>query len=181
MLPLVLLVALATALVFVIEGPRRISGPESVHGPRVLHLRPAAVRAIEVDAGTRRLSATRSPEGWVLDGRPATAPAAEALDALTETLASVRALDAFRPSDRQALGLDPARAMLTVTTRRGDQRLRLGATNASGGALYVERDGHPRAFLVGTGILSSLDRVFYQRDLAASPGKPEAGAAPGAP
>jgi Domain of unknown function (DUF4340) len=178
----VLLVALATGLVLVIEGPRRISGPESVHGPRVLHLRAAGVRAIEVEAGTRRLSATRSPGGWVLDGRPAPAPAAEALDALAETLAGVRALDAFRPGDRQALGLDPARAMLTVRTRRGDQRLRLGETNASGGALYVERDGHPRAFLVGTGLLSSLDRVFYQRDLAASPEQPETGAAaPAAP
>ena len=166
----------------VIEGPRPISGPESVHGPRVLHLRPAAVRTIEVEAGTRRLSATRSPEGWILDGRPATAAAAEALDALAQNLASVRALDAFRPGDRQALGLDPARAMLTVTTRRGEQRLRLGATNASGGALYVERDGHPRAFIVGTGLLSSLDRVFYQRDLAESPQKPETGAAaPAAP
>ena len=161
-----LLVALATGLVLVIEGPRRISGPESVHGPRALHLRPAAVRAIEVEAGTRQLSATRSPEGWLLDGRPATATAAEALDA-------------FRPGDRQALGLEPARATLTVRTGRGDQRLRLGATNASGSALYVERDGHPRAFLVGTGLLSSLERVFYQRDLAASP---EAGAAaPAAP
>ena len=120
-------------------------------------------------------------QGWVLDGRPATAPAAEALDALAETLASVRALDAFRPGDRQALGLDPARATVTVRTRRGDQRLRLGATNASGGALYVERDGHPRAFLVGTGLLSSLDRVFYQRDLATSPEAPEAGAPPAAP
>ena len=113
-----LLVALAAGLVLVIEGPRRLSGPESVHGPRILRLRPAAVRAIEVDAGTRRLSATRSPEGWVLDGRPATAAAAEALDALAETLASVRAVDAFRPGDRQSLGLDPARAMLTVRTRR---------------------------------------------------------------
>jgi len=168
--------------VLVIEGPRPISGPESVHGPRVLHLRPAAVRTIEVEAGTRRLSATRSPEGWILDGQPATAAAAEALDALAQNLASVRALDAFRPGDRQALGLDPARAMLTVTTRRGEQRLRLGATNASGGALYVERDGHPRAFIVGTGLLSSLDRVFYQRDLAESPQKPETGAAaPAAP
>ena len=164
-----LLVALATGLVLVIEGPRRISGPESVHGPRILRLRPAAVRAIEIEAGTRHLSATRSPEGWVLDGQAATATAAEALDA-------------FRPGDRQSLGLDPARAMLTVRTRRGDQRLRLGATNASGGALYVERDGHPRAFLVGTGLLSSLDRVFYQRDLAASAEKPEAAAAaPAAP
>jgi len=178
----VLLVALATGLVLVIEGPRRISGPESVHGPRALHLRPAAVRAIEVEAGTRQLSATRSPEGWLLDGRPATATAAEALDALAETLANVRALDAFRPGDRQALGLEPARATLTVRTGRGDQRLRLGATNASGSALYVERDGHPRAFLVGTGLLSSLDRVFYQRDLAASAEKPEAAAAaPAAP
>jgi hypothetical protein len=164
--------------VLVIEGPRRLSGPESVHGPRILRLRPAAVRAIEVEGDAGRLSATRTPEGWLLDGRPAPAPAAEALDALAETLASVRALDAFRPGDRQALGLDPPRATVTVRTRRGDQRLRLGATNASGGALYVERDGHPRAFLVGTALLSSLDRVLYQRDLATSP---EAGAPPAAP
>ena len=176
-----LLVAIAAGLVLVIEGPRRLSGPESVHGPRILHLRPAAVRAIEVEGDAGRLSATRTRQGWVLDGRPATAPAAEALDALAETLASARALDAFRPGDRQALGLDPARATLTVRTRRGDQRLRLGATNASGGALYVERDGHPRAFLVGTGLLSSLDRVLYQRDLATSPEAPEAGAPPAAP
>jgi hypothetical protein len=174
----VVLVAIATVLVLVIEGPRRLSGPESVHGPRLLRLRPSAVRAIEVEAGASRLSATRSPDGWVLDGRSATATAAEALDALAEALANARALDAFRPGDRQALGLDPARAVVTVRTRSGDQRLRLGTTNASGGALYVERDGHPRAFLVGTGLLSALERVFYQRDLGAPSGAAEAGAAP---
>ena len=107
----------------------------------------------------------RSGNGWLLDGRPATATAADALDTLVETLAGLRALDAFRPGDREALGLDPPQATITVRTRRGAQRLRLGTLNAAGSALYAERDGHPRAFLAGTGLLSALERVFYQRDL----------------
>jgi len=32
------------------------------------------------------------------------------------------------------------------------------------GSVYAERPGHPRIFLVGTGLLSALERVFYQAD-----------------
>ncbi len=67
------------------------------------------VRRIELAGGTSRLKAVRTPAGWELDGAPATPEAAvEALDALVVTLAELRALDAFRPGDRTALGLDAA-------------------------------------------------------------------------
>jgi hypothetical protein len=42
--------------------------------------------------------------------------------------------------------------------------------NAAGSALYVEREGHPRVFLVGSGLLSAIDRVFYQQDLERAAG-----------
>ena len=165
--------AVAAALVMVVEAPRRLSGPESVRGPRVLRVRAGAVRGLEIEAGPRRLSAVRSAGGWLLDGRPATAAAADALDTLVVTLASLRAVDAFRPADRQALGLEPPAAIITLKTRRGDQRLRLGTLNAAGSALYAERAGHPRAFLAGTGLLSALERVFYQHDLGGRSDAPD--------
>ncbi len=167
-MPLLLLVAVAAALVIVVEGPRRVSGPDSVRGPHVLRVRPGAVRKLEIEAGPRHLSAVRSASGWLLDGHPATAAAADALETLVVTLASLRAVDAFRPADRQALGLEPPAAIITLGTRRGDQRLRLGTLNAAGSALYAERDGHPRAFLAGTGLLTAIERVFYQHDLGGS-------------
>jgi hypothetical protein len=147
----------------------------------VLRLRPGAVGGLEIEAGPRRLSAVRSGGGWLLDGRPATTTAADALDTLVETLAGLRALDAFRPGNRAALGLDPPQAIITVRTRRGDQRLRLGTLNAAGSALYAERDGHPRAFLAGTGLLSALERVFYQRDLGGTADTSNRAATPASP
>ena len=165
---LLLLVLGAAALVLVVEAPHRQSGPESVRGPRVLRVPAAAVREIALRGATRELVAVRTPDGWRLAGRPATAGQGEALDTLVETLVALRAIDAFRPGDRAALGLDPPAATIAVRTDRGTRTLRLGAPNAGGGALYAEREGHPRVFLVGTGLLSAIDRVFYQRGLATS-------------
>jgi hypothetical protein len=156
----------AAALVLVVQAPRRPTGLESVRGPRVLRVRPDRVRRVELSGG-RSLSAVRTAAGWELDGRPADAAAVEALDALVETLANLRALDAFRPGDRKALGLDPPAATLAVFTRERERRLALGTPNSAGNAIYVERLGHPRVFLVGTGMLSAIDRVFYQKDLMA--------------
>src|SRR5262249_8546199 len=160
----------------VVEGPRRLSGPESVRGPHVLRVRASAVREVEIEAGPRRLRAARSGSGWVLDGSPATAAAAGALQTLVSTLARLRALDAFRPPAPHA-PRPPAPPPL-LTPRRGDQRLRLGALTAAGSALYAERDGHPRVFLAGTGLLTALERVFYQQDLGRG-GAPRPETAPG--
>ena len=159
---LLLLVLGAAALLFVVEPPTRRTGPESVRGPRVLRVRPAAVRSVELRSGERHVVAVRAPGGWRLDGRPAPAGAAEALDGLVETLARLRAVDAFRPERGAELGLDPPAATIAVRTAHREFTLRLGAPNASGGSFYAERAGHPRVFLVGMGLLSTIERVFYQ-------------------
>ena len=164
-LVLLLLVLGALALVLVVGSPPRQSGPESVRGPRVLRVAAAAVREITLQGATRQLVAVRTAAGWRLDDRPATPGQAEALDALVETLVGLRAVDAFRTSDRAVLGLDPPAATVAVRTDRRTRTLRLGSPNAAGSALYAEREGHPRVFLVGTGLLSAIDRVFYQRDV----------------
>lgn len=164
-LVLLLLVLGAVALVLVVGSPPRQSGPESVRGPRVLRVAAAAVREIALQGATRQLVAVRTAAGWRLDDRPATPGQAEALDALVETLVGLRAVDAFRTSDRAVLGLDPPAATVAVRTDRRTRTLRLGSPNAAGSALYAEREGHPRVFLVGTGLLSAIDRVFYQRDV----------------
>jgi hypothetical protein len=166
---LLLLVLAAGALLLVVHPPPRRSGPESVRGPRVLRVRPASVRAVEVRAGKRRLVAARTSQGWQLDGKPAAPGAAEALDALVATLGQLRAVDAFRPRDRGPLGLDPPAGTITVRTGHRELTLRLGAPTASGGAFYAERAGHPRVFLVGAGFMSAIERAFYQRDVAAKP------------
>jgi hypothetical protein len=44
-------------------------------------------------------------------------------------------------------------------------RLVLGDANAGGSAIYVRRSGDPRVFQVGTGLLTTLDRVFYRRSV----------------
>src|SRR5262249_56401396 len=120
--PLLLLVVMGAALVMVVEGPRRLSGPESVRGPHVLRVRAGAVRELEIEAGPRRLRAARSGSGWVLDGSPATAAAADALDTLVSTLAGLRAVDAFRPGDRQGLRPRAPPALITLPAPPGAPR-----------------------------------------------------------
>lgn len=159
-------------LVLLVEGPPRRSGPESVRGPRLLRLHAASVRGFEVEAGARRLVAVRTPGGWRLDGRPASPGAAEALDAFVDALARLRAVDAFRPRDRGALGLAPPAATITIHTARHERQIKLGGTNASGSSVYAERQGHPRVFLVGTGLLSAIDRLFYQQGLVEGSANP---------
>jgi Domain of unknown function (DUF4340) len=165
---LLLLVLAAAALVVMVEPPPRLSGPESVRGPRVLRVHARAVREITLRGATRELVAARSSSGWQLDGQPATAGQAESLDGLVETLVALRGIDAFRPRDRAAIGLDPPAASIVVRTDRRTRTLNLGTPNAAGSAVYMERAGHPRVFLVGTGLLSAIDRVFYQREVAKS-------------
>jgi len=134
----------------------------------VLRVEPASVRSIEIRAGERRVVAVRRAGGWQLDHGPAPTGVVDALDALVDSLARLRAVDAFRPEPGAALGLDPPAATITVHTARRELALRLGTPNASGGSVYAERAGHPRVFLVGAGFLSAIERVFYQtgqRDL----------------
>src|SRR5215468_9792424 len=93
------LVAVGLALVASIEPPRRLTGPERSRGPRPFLTSAQGIRRIEVEAGGRRLIADRVHDGWRVDGAAASPALCDALDALTEEVAGLRAVDAFRPTD----------------------------------------------------------------------------------
>lgn len=142
--------------------------PSAVRGHRVFGMTRAAVREVAVEMGDRRFAARRSAGSWELDGAPASQGAAAALDDLVDTLAHLRAIDVFRPRDGASFGLDQPTAVVTLTTRLRTRRVVVGSANAAGSAFYARRDGSPRVVQIGAGVLSQLERVFYQRDRAAN-------------
>jgi hypothetical protein len=164
-LVLVALVAIGAALVIMIEAPPRRTGEELMRGPRVVRVAAHAVRALTVRQRGDELTAERSGGAWRIDGMQASDAAAAALDDLVATLAKLRAVDAFTPDDGADWGLEPPQATIVVETAKRRRRIDLGATTSSGGALYARREGDRRLFTVGVGLLSALDRVFYQRDV----------------
>jgi hypothetical protein len=123
-----------------------------------------AVRGIEAEVEGRRFVAERTADGWRLDGHPASPGAADALNDLLDLLIDLRAVDAFRADDPKVFGLDRPRVTVELVTPRARRRLVIGGFNAAGSVVYARRDRDPRVFQVGTFLLSSLERVFYQRD-----------------
>jgi hypothetical protein len=166
-LALAALVGLGIALAMLIEPPVRPAGSDQVRGPRVLGPT-SRIEAVALTVRTHRLTARRTSEGWEADGTQAPPALADALDTLVETVGGLRALDAFRATDLTEFGLAPPHGTLVVETARGTRRLRLGTPTASGAALYVAREGHPRVFVVGIYLVSVVDRVLAQRDAAAA-------------
>jgi hypothetical protein len=161
------LVLVAAALALVVRPPPQPTGLERVRGHRVFGARAPAVRGIEVEVGARRFSARRAAAGWEVDGRPARRGSAEALDDLLDALVTLRAVDAFRPRDGSSYGLDRPRATVDLITGRGVRRVRVGGTNAAGSAFYARREGSPRIVLIGTLVLSGIERVFHHLRLEA--------------
>jgi hypothetical protein len=159
----------AATLTMIVRAPERKDMLQSARGHRVLRIAPRAVRGIEVTLGERHLAAHRSAGGWEVDGRPASPRTAEALGDLIDTLARLRAVDAFRPRDTASFGLERPRATVVVTTPRGARRLFLGDANSAASAVYARRNDDPRVLLVGIMLLSELERVFYSRDPATAP------------
>lgn len=151
-------------LVWRIEAPRPKTGLERARGPRVFRVVRSSVTGLAVTLDGRTFTATRAGGAWQLDGRHARRGEAAALDALVESLARARAVDAFRSDDLAQFGLATPEDSITVTARRGTRRLLLGRFNSRGSAIYARRDGDPRVFLLGAGVLSGVERVFWQRD-----------------
>ena len=151
-------------LVLSVRAPLPRTGRDAVRGRRVLGVGRHAVRGIDAVLEERRFSARRTADGWDLDGRPASAASADALQDLSDALVGLRAVDTFRARDTSSYGLDPPRATIDVHTPRAPRRLLLGAMNSVGSALYARRRGDPRVVQVGVGLLSGLERVFYTRD-----------------
>jgi hypothetical protein len=154
---------LGATLAMLVRPPERQDGLRSARGHRVLRVAPHAVRALEVTLDGRRFAARRSADGWEVDGRPASPRTAEAVGDLVATLGRLRAVDAFRPRDPAAFGLDRPRGTIVVETQRGTRRLALGGVNAAASALYARRDGDPRVIQVGIMLLSEIERVFFSR------------------
>ena len=152
------------ALVFLVPAPVRRTGFFAVRGHRVFGVPRAAVRSLDVVLDERRFSARRSGETWAVDGRPASAATADALDDLLATLVGLRAIDAFRTRDAGSYGLDRPRATITLATGHERRTLVLGEVNAAGSAFYARRDRDPRILEIGTLLLSEIERVFYTRD-----------------
>jgi hypothetical protein len=151
-------------LVLLVRAPERRVGLYAVRGHRVFGVARHAVREIEVTLGERRFLARRAVAGWEIDGKPASAGTAEALEDLAASVAGLRAVDVFRPRDASSFGFERAHATIRVVTPTRARRVVIGAPNAAGTAFYARRDGDPRVMQVGSGLLSGLERVFFNRD-----------------
>ena len=167
-LALVGLVAIGAGLLVAVRPPERGVPPSAPRGHRVFRLSGAPIDGVDVEMGRRRFGARRAAAGWRVGDAPATPRTAAALDDLVETLASLRAVDVFRPRDTAAYGLDAPEATITIDTRRGRRRVVLGAPNAAGSAFYARRDDDPRVMQVGSMLLSAIQRVLYEHDAGRS-------------
>ena len=97
------------------------------------------------------------------DAERVAAHLAQALDDLVATLADLRAVDVFRPRELADFGFEPPRAVITLLTPRRTRRVVLGEATMAGNALYARREGDRRVMQVGIGILTDLERLFYNR------------------
>lgn len=141
-----------------------------MHGHRVFGVGRHAVRGVDVTLGERRFTARRNGQQWEIDGRAASAGAADALEDLLDRLVALRAVDVFRSRDASSYGLDRPDATVDLHTPRGIRRLAIGEMNSAGSALYARRVGDPRVLQVGTLLLTEIERVFFARDGARVPG-----------
>jgi hypothetical protein len=148
----------------VVRAPERKTGLYAVRGSRVVRVPRHAVRRLQVTLGDRRFSAEHTAAGWQIDGRPASAGTAAALEDLTVALSGLRAVDTFRSRDASTYGLDRPQGTIDVVTARRVHRLLLGSLNAAGSTLYARRLGDPRTLQLGTLLLTEIERVFYNRD-----------------
>jgi hypothetical protein len=164
-LVLALLVAIGGVALWIVEAPHRPTSRELVRGSRLVKAQPSAIREVSAVLGERRFSATRADDGWRIDGAPASAGVADALNDVVQTLVDLRAIDAFRSDGGVAqFGLETPHGTVTVVATDETERLQLGDFNAGGSAIYARRDGDPRVFQIGVFLPSALERVFYQRD-----------------
>jgi len=154
------LVVFGLVLVAIVQPPTRRSGIESTRGHRVFRGDAAAVRAVTVRLDGRWLAAQRTPGGWELEGRTASAIEASALTDLVSLLTTLRAVDVFRSDHQDAFGLSPPRGLVELDTARQRWRLALGGFTAGSTTLYARREGDPRVLSVGTLLLSAIERVL---------------------
>jgi len=157
------LVTIGLVLFAVVRAPEP-PRPPAERGHRLFPVGRDAVRGLDVVLGDRRVSARRTRDGWTIDGGPAAAGTAGALDDLVATLVGLRAVDVFRDRDGASYGLERPRVTITLLTDARSHRLDIGDPNAGSSAFYARRTGDPRILEVGALVLTELERVFYNRD-----------------
>jgi len=156
-------------LVSTIRAPERPTGCYAVRAHRVFGVPAHAVTGVTVVLGPQRFEAERHGEAWTIDGGATTPGAVDALRDLVTTLAELRSVDVFRVRDGASYGLDRPHGSIEVRTVRVRRRVDLGELTAGGGTLYARRTGDPRVMQIGTGLLSTLQRVLYERDRRSAP------------
>ena len=154
-------VALAGTLVVLVKPPPRRTGEESVRGSRLVRMAAESVESVAITVGEHHAAARRVGGRWTVAGQPASPPLEDALADLLRTLATLRAVDRFRPRDGATFGFDPPRATIELRSRRGTTRVVLGELNAARSAVYARREGAAHVWLVGLYLVSALERVIY--------------------
>jgi len=163
------IVACAGLAVLVVDPPPRQAPGDQVRGPRVVKLRSTDVQGLTLALRDGRMAIARRGEHWDVDGQPSGERLAESIDDLIALLTTMRAVDRFRAPDDAAYGLDAPLGLIEVRGTLRETRLVLGALNHAGSAVYARRDGHPRVLLLGSHLLSAIDRVFYFRSRGRKP------------
>ncbi len=146
---------------------------------KVLELDKADVTAVAIDSpkGKIRLERTagRTPapgKAGATPQSPQPAPAVEwrltqplatradsfAVDRLLDGIAALEKTRTLDEVDPKAVGLDKPRAVVRLTTKKGERVLKLGAEVPPGGSLIAGVDGRKGAYVVGDAILSEVDK-----------------------
>jgi hypothetical protein len=150
--------------------------------PRFLPVEAEQVDEIQLEREGRALVARREAGGWTVIMPPGAPISAGLIAAFADALAGADEIERLTESDvdTHAAGLDQGAARVVLVAR--DHRriaLRLGGTNATGTAVYAQRDGAPEIALIGRNVRYYADMIFQvlpgARVPLADPGSPVGG------
>jgi len=179
---LVLLVLVLGLGAFVWFYERKLPSSEErvALGKKVLELDKADVTAVAIDSSKGKIRLERTagkapaaPSGKAGEPPPQTPPAVEwrltqplatradsfAVDRLLDGIAALEKTRTLDDVDPKAVGLDKPRAVVRLTTRKGERVLKLGAEVPPGGSLIAGVEGRKGAYVVGDAILSEVDKA----------------------
>ncbi len=144
-------------LAYYVAVLREPAGQPAAHLTRApfLQLDVARIESLEVQRGSERLRCARAGDRWqVVDPAGRHAPS-DLIAALIDNLTQLPDVEvvADGAGDLVPFGLAPPVSDLTFTeTDRPPVRVRLGNPNPAGTAVYAQREGDARVFLVGLNV-----------------------------
>ncbi|MBI1850779.1 MAG: DUF4340 domain-containing protein [Planctomycetes bacterium] len=120
---------------------------------------PALTSRVEIRNRQGQFTIVRDGMGWRLesgDGAPAVEAAREAVKAILDEVASLKAIRVADESPGQ--GLENPRATLVLASMRGSLRMRFGADDLNGPNLFVAVDGMKKAMVASPDLLKAIDK-----------------------